>query len=71
MNVEAVPRKLFADCIDMNFCPGFGMGNSILKSRSFVGTVCVLCHTCFRKARDVLGAGEVLGHSHDSFIDVN
>jgi hypothetical protein len=39
--------------------------------RRFVGTVCVLCYTCIRKARDVLGDGEVLGHTHYSFIEVN
>jgi len=55
-------------CIDMNFCLRFGVGNALLKSGEAVlvqSVFCVLCYTCIRKVRDVLGAGEVLGHTHD------
>ena len=72
MNVEAVPRKLFAEMYWYELSSSFLVwGTHCEVWRSFVGTVCVLCYKCVRKARDLLGAGEVLGHTHDSFIDVN
>ena len=55
----------------MNVCLRFGVGNSLLKSREALLVQSVLRHKCIRKARGVLGAGEVLGHTNGSSIDVN